>query len=163
MKKWIQVAAACAVVGAIVLWLTLFRASEEDKIKRTLDRLVKTVMVKEGDNIISRTARLKSELAEIVDDDVRIDVPDLHISTTGRKDVVEKAAQAGVMFSSADCELTNTKIQIDEGATTAKVDTLAIFTGVRGGERRIDRRDVHFLLRKDGSWRVTTIDVRAAD
>jgi hypothetical protein len=158
-----MVAAACAVVGAIVLWLTLFRASEEDQIKKTLGRLVKTVMVKEGDNIISRTARLKSELAEIVDDDVRIDIPDLRISTTGRRDVVEKAAQAGVMFSSADCELTNQKIQIDEGATTAKVDALAIFTGVRGGERRVDRREVHFLLRKDGHWRVTTIDVRAAD
>ena len=162
VKRW-MVAAGCAVIGAIVLWLTLFRASEEDQIKKTLDRLVKTVMVKEGDNIISRTARLKSELAEIVDDDVRIDVPDLHISTTGRKELVEKAAQAGVMFSSADCELTNTRIQIDEGATTAKVDAIAVFTGVRGGDRRVDRREVHFLLRKDGHWRVTTIDVRAAD
>lgn len=162
MKRW-MVAAGCAVIGAIVLSLTLFRTSEEDQIKKTLDRLVKTVMVKEGDNIISRTARIKSEMAEIVDDDVRIDVPDLHIATTGRKDVVEKAAQAGLMFSSADCELTNMKIQIDEGATTAKVDALAIFTGVRGGDRRVDRREVHFLLRKDGHWRVTTIDVRASD
>lgn len=162
MKKW-TVAAACAVVGGIVLWLTLFRASEEDKIKQTLGRLVKTVMVKEGDNVISRTARLRSELAEIVEDDVRIDVPDLHIRATGRREVVEKAAQAGVMFTSADCELTNMRVQIDEGATTAKVDALAIFTGVRGAERRIDRRDVHFLLRKDGHWRVTTIDVRAPD
>jgi hypothetical protein len=158
-----MVAAACAAASAIVLWLSLFRASEEDRIKKTLDRLVKTVMVKEGDNIISRTARLKSELAEIVDDDVRIDVPDLHISTTGRRELVEKAAQAGVMFSSADCELTNTRLQIDDGATTAKVDALAVFTGVRGGDRRIDRREVHFLLRKDGHWRVTTIDVRAPD
>jgi hypothetical protein len=67
------------------------------------------------------------------------------------------------MFSSADCELTNTRLQIDDGATTAKVDALAVFTGVRGGDRRIDRREVHFLLRKDGHWRVTTIDVRAPD
>ena len=162
MKKW-MVAAACAAVGIVVLSLTLFRSSEEDRIKKTLDRLVKTAMVKEGDNILSRTARLKSELAEVVDDDVRIDVPDLHIATTGRQQVVEKAAQAGVMFTSADCELTNMRIQVDEGATTAKVDAVAIFTGVRGGERRIDRRDVHFLLRKDGHWRVTTIDVRPPD
>lgn len=162
MKRW-MVAAACAVVGAVVLYLTLFRASEEDEIKKTLGRLVKTVMVKEGDNIITRTARIKSELAEIVDDDIRIDVPDLHIATTGRQQVVEKAAQAGVMFTSADCELTNMRLQIDEGATTAKVDAIAVFTGVRGGDRRIDRRDVHFLLRKDGHWRVTTIDVRAPD
>jgi hypothetical protein len=120
-------------------------------------------MVKEGDNIISRTGRLKSELGEVLDDDVRIDVPDLAIATTGRKEVVEKAAQAGVMFSSADCELSNLKIEVEEGASTAKANAVAIVTGVRGGDRRIDRRDVHFLLRKDGHWRVTTIDVRASD
>lgn len=162
MKKW-TVAGACALIAAVVIWATVFRASEEDRIKETLGRLVKAVIVKEGDNIITRTARIKSELKEVVDDDVRVDVPDLHVSSTGRAAVVEKSAQAGVVFSSADCELTNMRIQIDEGTTTAKVDALATFTGVRGGERRIDRRDVHFLLRKGGQWRVTTIDVRAPD
>ena len=119
-------------------------------------------MVKEGDNLLTRTARIKSELSEVVDDDVRVDVPDLHLSSTGRAAVVEKSAQAGIVFTSADCELTGMKIQLDEGGSTAKVDALAVFTGVRGGERRVDKRDVHFLLRKDGQWRVTTIDVRAA-
>jgi hypothetical protein len=160
-KRW-AVAAGCALVAAVVLWLTLFRASEEDRINATLRRLVKAVMVKEGDNVISRTARIKSELREAVDDDVRVDVPDLGIRVTGRQALVEKAAQAGLFFSSADCELVGSRIQIDESATTAKVDTTAVFTGVRGGERRVDRRDVHLILRKDGDWRVTTIDVRAA-
>jgi len=120
-------------------------------------------MVKDGDNIITRTARIKSEMKDIVDDDVRVDVPDLAISSTGREKIVEKSAQVGMMFSSADCDLTNMHIQVDESATTAKVDALALFTGVRGGDRRIDRREVHFLLRKDGPWRVTTIDVRPPD
>jgi hypothetical protein len=160
-KRW-AVAAGCALVAAVVLWLTLFRASEEDRINATRRRLVKAVMVKEGDNVISRTARIKSELREAVDDDVRVDVPDLGIRVTGRQALVEKAAQAGLFFSSADCELVGSRIQIDESATTAKVDTTAVFTGVRGGERRVDRRDVHLILRKDGDWRVTTIDVRAA-
>ena len=106
---------------------------------------------------------IKGELADVVDDNVRVDVPDLGISTTGRQKVVEKAAQAGVVFTSADCELTNTKIAIDAAETTAKVDAVALFTGVRGAERRLDRRDVHFLLRNDGGWKVTTIDVRAVD
>lgn len=160
-KRW-AVAAGCALVAAVVVWFTLFRASEEDRINATLRRLVKAVMVKEGDNVISRTARIKSELREAVDDDVRVDVPDLGIRVTGRQALVEKAAQAGLFFSSADCELVGSRIQIDESATTAKVDTTAVFTGVRGGERRVDRRDVHLILRKDGDWRVTTIDVRAA-
>lgn len=162
MKKG-AVALACVVAAAIVVWLTFFRATEEEKVRQTLGRLVKAVMVKEGDNILSRTGRIKSELAEIVDDNVRVDVPDLGISTTGRQKLVEKAAQAGLVFTSADCELTNTKIAIDAAETTAKVDAVALFTGVRGAERRVDRRDVHFLLRNDGGWKVTTIDVRAAD
>lgn len=162
MKKR-AVAIGCALIAAVAIWLTFFRASEEDRIHETLGRLVKAVMVKQGDNILSRTARIKGELAETVDENVRIEVPDLAISTTGRQKVVEKAAQAGLVFTSADCELTNTKIAIDESATTAKVDAVALFTGVRGGSRRVDRRDVHFLLRKDGDWKVTTIDVRAAD
>lgn len=161
-KRW-TVAAGCALVAAIVVWLTLFRASDEDRIGKTLSRLVRAVMVKEGDTIISRTARIKSELKDTVDDDVRVDVPDLGIRVTGRKALVEKAAQAGLFFTSADCELVGSKIQIDESATTAKVDTTAVFTGVRGGERRVDRRYVHLILRKDGDWRVTTIDVRAGE
>jgi hypothetical protein len=156
------VIAACALVGAVVVWLTFFRASEEEKIRQTLAKLVKTVMVREGDNILSRTARIRGDLADTVDDDVRVEVPDLGIRVRGRQALVEKAAQAGVVFSSADCELVSSKIQIDESQTTAKVDTTAVFTGVRGGDRRIDRRDVHLILRKDGDWRVTTIDVRAA-
>ena len=162
MKKW-AVALSCVILGAVVIWLTLFRATEEQKIRRTLDRLVASVMVKEGDNVLLRTVRIKGELAELVDDNVRVDVPDLGISTTGRQRLVEKAAQAGVVFTSADCELTNTKIEVDEAATTAKVDALALCTGARGSDRRVDRRDVHFLLRNDGGWKVTTIDVRSAD
>jgi hypothetical protein len=39
------------------------------------------------------------------------------------------------------------------------VDGVALVTAIRGGERKVDKRDVHFLLRKDGAWKVSTIDV----
>jgi hypothetical protein len=32
---------------------------------------------------------------------------------------------------------------------------------VRGGERRVDKRAVHFLLRQDGGWRIMAVDVAA--
>lgn len=160
-KKW-AVAAGCALVAAVVVWLTL-HASDEDRIKSTLAKLVKAVMVKEGDNILSRTARIKSELKDAVAEDVRVDVPDLGIRVTGRQALVEKAAQAGLFFTSADCELVGTRILLDESRTMAKVDATAVFTGVRAGERRVDRRYVHLIVRKDGEWRVDTIDIRAAD
>jgi hypothetical protein len=43
----------------------------------------------------------------------------------------------------------------------AQVDAIARVTASRGGERKVDKRSVHFLVRKDGDWNVSTIDVAA--
>lgn len=158
MKKW-AIVAGCAAVAAVALWLTVFRPSEEDRIRQVLDRFTKAVSVKQDDNIISRAGRVNSVLKETVADDVHADVADFNIRVTNRKDLAENATRAGLVFNSADCELTAMTIKVDDSATTAKVDTLAVVTGTRGGERKIDKRPVHFLLRKDGTWKITTIDV----
>jgi hypothetical protein len=158
MKKW-AIVAGCAAVAAVALWLTVFRPSEEDRIRKVLDRFAKAVAVKKDDNILSRAGRVNSELKETVADDVYVDVADFSIRVTNRKDLAENATKAGLMFSSADCDLTSMTIKVDDSATTAKVDALAVVTGERGGERKVDKRPVHFLLRKDGSWKITTIDV----
>ena len=161
MKKW-AIVAACAAVAAVALWLTVFRPSEEDRIRKVLDRFTKAVAVKQDDNILSRAGRVKSELKETVADDVYVDVADFNVRVTNRKDLAENATKAGLMFTSADCELTSMTIKVDDSATTAKVDALALVTGSRNGERQVDKRPVHFLLRKDGSWKITTIDVATA-
>lgn len=158
MKKW-AIVAACAAVAAVALWLTVFRPSEEDRIRQVLDRFAKAVAVKPNDNIIMRAGRLKSELKETVADDVYVDVADLDIRVVNRQSLAENAAKASMVFTSADCELTGMTIKVDESATTAKVDALALVTGERGGERKVDKRPVHFLLRKDGTWKITTVDV----
>jgi hypothetical protein len=158
MKKWV-VAGACAAIAVVVLVVTLTRPSEEDRIRQVLERFAKAVAVKADDNILARAGRVKSELKETVADDVYVDVADLNIRVTTRQSLADSATKAALAFSSADCELTNMNIKVDDSATTAKVDALALVTGLRGGERKIDRRPVHFLLRKDGSWKITTIDV----
>jgi hypothetical protein len=161
MKKW-AIVAGCAAAAAIALWLTVFRPSEDDRIRKVLDRFANAVRVKPDDNILSRTGRLRSELKETVADDVYVDVSDLNIRVTNRGALVENAVKAGLVFQSADCSITGMTIKVDENATTAKVDALAVVTGERGGERKVDKRPVHFLLRKDGDWRITTIDVATA-
>ena len=161
MKKW-AIVAGCAAVAAVALWLTVFRPSEEDRIRKVLDRFAKAVAVKQDDNIISRAGRVNSELKETVADDVYADVADFNVRITNRKDLAENATKAGLMFTSADCELTSMTIKVDDSATTAKVDALALVSGSRNGERKVDKRPVHFLLRKDGSWKITTIDVATA-
>jgi hypothetical protein len=161
MKKW-GLASASAVGAAVVagvLGFALFRPSEEDRIRRVLDRLGKAVMVKADDNILVRTGRVRSELKETVTDDVYVDVADLNVRVTNRVALAERATQAGLAFQTADYTLVGTVIKVDESATTAKVDAVAIVTASRGGERKVDQRPVHFLLRNDGQWRVTTIDV----
>jgi hypothetical protein len=158
MKKW-AIVAGCLAAAAVALWLTVFRPSEEDKVRRVLDRFAKAVAVKQDDNVLARMGRLKSELKETVADDVYVVVPDLNIRVTSRATLVEDAAKAGLVFQTADCDLTSLTIKVDDSATTAKVDALALVTGTRGGERKVDKRPVHFLLRKDGEWRITTIDV----
>jgi hypothetical protein len=158
MKKW-AIVAGCLAAAAVALWLTVFRPSEEDKVRKVLDRFAKAVAVKQDDNILARMGRLKSELKETVADDVYVVVPDLGIRVTSRATLVENAAKAGLVFQTADCDLTSMTIKVDDSATTAKVDALALVTGTRGGERKVDKRPVHFLLRKDGDWRITTIDV----
>jgi len=158
----ILVGVACAVVAVVVIWMTFFKSSDEQAIQAVLARLAKAVMVKEGDTVISRNARLKSELADIVSDDVRVDVTELHMGVTGRARFVEDATKAGLMYSKATVEWTNTRIKLDEGGSVAKVDATGLVTGDNGGQPRSDKRDVHFLLRKDdGKWRITTIDVAA--
>jgi hypothetical protein len=159
MKKW--VIAACALVGLVAVYFTVFRASDEDRIRATLAQFVRAVEVKPDDNILARNGRLKSKLGDIVDDMVRVDVSELGIGVTGRPAFIDEATKFGLVYTSATCELVGTKIAIDEAATTAKVDTTAVVSGLRGGESRTDKRDVHFLLRKDGHWRITTIDVAA--
>ena len=161
MKKW-AIVAGCAAAAAIALWFTLFRPSEEDRIRKVLDRFAKAVQVKPDDNIIARAGRIKSELKETVADDVYVDVSDLNIRVSNRPALVENATKASLVFQSAECDLTGMTIKVDEKATTAKVDALAVVTGDRGGERKVDKRPVHFLLRKDGDWRITTIDVSAS-
>lgn len=158
MKKW-AIVAGCIAAAAMALWLTLFRPSEEDRIRKVLDRFAKAVQVKQDDNILARAGRVKSELKETVADDVYVDVADLNIRVSNRAALVENATKASLVFQSAECDLTGMTIKVDENATTAKVDAIAVVTGDRGGERKVDRRPVHFLLRKDGDWRITTIDV----
>ncbi len=160
MKKW-HLVLGCAAVASIALWLTFFRASEEDQIKKTLGELARIVAVKDGDTLISRTARLRSQLKDVVYDDIRVDVSELNLDVRGRQKLEDDATKAGLVFQRADCTLVNLSIKVDPAGTLATVDGVALVTAVRGGERRVDKRDVHFLLRKDGAWKVSAVDVAA--
>ncbi len=139
------------------------RPSEEQRVVATLRRLVTIVSVKDGDTLFSRAGRIRSGAKEIVDDGIRVDVPDLNVRVTGREPFVDGATKAGLVYQSASAEIVSVDVLLDEAKTTAKADAVVVVTGLHGGDRRLDKRRVHFLLRKDGDWKVTTIDVATAE
>jgi hypothetical protein len=102
---------------------------------------------------------LNDRLPEVVDEDVRVNVSELNLDLRGRKKLAEDGAKAGLLYQQADCDFTNVAIKLDPGGTVATVEAVGVVTATRGGERKADKRDVHFLLRKDGTWKIATIDV----
>lgn len=158
MKRWHLVVGGVAVV-AVAIYFGFFRVSEEDRVREVLEELARMVAVRDGDTVLSRAARLRGGMRELVDDDVRVSVVELGIDVRGRGRLADDATRAGLAFQSATVALARTTVTIDPAGTLAKADATALVTASRGGERRVEERAVHFLLRKDGGWRVTTIDV----
>lgn len=159
MNRKYLVGAACAIVGAIAIYFTLFRASDDDQIKKTLSEFASIVTVKPNDTILSRTARMRSRMKDVVRDDVSVRVEELHIDVRGREKLEDQAAKAGLVYQDAECTFIDTRIEIDPAQSFAKVDTTALVTAKVGGDRKIDKRPVHVLLRKDGRWLIDTMDV----
>jgi hypothetical protein len=159
-RAW-GVLAGCLAIAGVALWLTFFRDSDEDRIKKVLVELAKIVMIKDGDTLISRTARLRDRLKDVVADDVRVDVTELSLAVHGRQELEDGAAKAGLVYQRADCEFASIQIKVDPAGTLATADAVALVTASRGGERKVDRRNVHFLLQKEGSWKISSVDVAA--
>lgn len=157
-RRW-GVVAACGVVAAIALYFTFFSSSDEDQIRKALTTLAKSVGVRENENPLARLGRIKSDLKDVTADDVAIDVRELNIRVTGRPKLAENATQVAGVYTSASVDLGSVVIKVDPTGTMAKADAVAEVSGMTRGERRSDRRDVHFLLRKDGGWKITSIDV----
>ncbi len=158
MKKW-YVLVACVAVGGIALGIMFTRTSDEDRIRTTLRDFARVVAVKEGDTIVSRGVRVKGGLEDLVDDDVRVNMTELSVDVRGRPRLAEEAMRVGLLYQKADCEFSSLSIKVDQGGAVATVDAAATVTASSGGERKVDKRDVHFLLRKDDRWKIATIDV----
>lgn len=159
MKKPWLIGLACALVAAVAIYFTLMRPSDEDQIKKTLSDFASLVSTKPNDTIISRTARLRSRMKEVARDDVSVRVEEMRIDLRGREKLEDEAAKVALVYQDADCTFVNTRIEIDPAQSFAKVDTTALVTAKTGGERKIDKRPVHVLLRKDGRWLIDTMDV----
>jgi hypothetical protein len=159
---------ALLVAVAAVVYFAFFAGSDEEKIRKVIGRLSHAVELRADDsNALVRIARARGELDEVLDADVHVSIAELPGGGArhGRAEISELAAQATMAFRTAEIDVHDLDIKIDQGHTTAKVAGSATLRGTtRSGEGRRDERSVDFLLRKDGgSWRVTSVTVWPPD
>jgi hypothetical protein len=152
---------AALVAISAVLYFVFVAGTDEERIRKVVDRLAQAVEVRTDDtNPLVRAARVKNTLEQLVDPDVHLSVPELG-SRQGRGGLVELGAQASAGYSRVTIDPHDLSIKLDPSKTTAKVSGRATVRGtLRTGEDRNDERAFELLMRKDdGAWRVSTITV----
>lgn len=149
----------CLAVAGVALGVMFTRTSDEDRIRKVLQDFAAVVAVKEGDTVLTRGGRVKGSMKELVDDDVHVNISELSLDVRGREKFETSAIKAGLLYQKAECDLTSLSIKVDPGATVATVESVAVVAASGGGEHKVDKRNVHFLLRKDAEWKIATIDV----
>jgi hypothetical protein len=152
---------AALVAIATTIYFVFFAGSDQEKIRHVVERLAHAVEVKPDDtNVLVRAARTKRALDELVDDDVRLSVPELG-ARQGKDGLVQLGAQASAAYSKVTVDTHNLVIKLDPSNTTAKVAGKATVRATTSmGEDRRDERAFDLLLRKDGrDWKVTSITV----
>jgi hypothetical protein len=152
---------AALVAFAATIYFVFFAGSDEEKIRTTVDRLAHAVEVRADDtNALTRAARVKRALDDLVDEDVRLSVPELG-ARQGRSGLVELGSQVTLAYSKVTIDPHDLTIKLDPSKTTAKVGGRATVRGTTSmGDDRRDERAFDLLMRKDGgSWKVTSITV----
>ncbi len=160
-KSWLLgVVALVVVLGGVVAW-TILRPSDEAKIRKVLERLVHAVEPRPNANPVFELGRVKGEFSEILTERVEVSIPDIGGVPSGRNELAQAAVAAGGRFGVGDLELSVSEIKLDEAHTRADVDSIVRMKRQGSALTREERR-VHFSLRNDDGWRVTSVNVSAA-
>jgi hypothetical protein len=157
MKKWL-IPAVLAVVTAVVVAVVVLMPSEEQKVKKTIERLALTVAPRPQANPAFELARINDAYKDILADRVEISIPEVPSGIPGsRRALAELTMTMGARYGEADVDVSDVTVKLDDSKTTAQVDCTAELRE-RGGSRR-EKRRVHFALRNDDHWRITSINV----
>ena len=161
MKKWV-IPAACAAITAIVVGVVVLVPTEEDKVKKTVERFAKAVEPHPQANPAFELGRINDTFKDVLADHVEISVPEIPQVPSDRKQLAALAMQGGARYGEVDIGISDVTVKLDEGKTTAQVDCTAELRE-KGGRARKDKRRVHFFLRNDDHWRIATIHVAGVD
>jgi len=158
--------AAAGLGGCLIAYAVLGEESQEERIRAVLVRFAESIsLAADQTNPIARAAQVNGAFKDIVDEQVRVSVPELSALRPGRAGLAEAAIATGALFRSAQVDFSELAYEIGEVA--ARVSCVGHLVAVdRGGEPRRDQRSVHFeLVKQDGDWWISAIVVseRAAD
>lgn len=163
-RRVVGVAALAGIALGVVTWLVSGGPSDEERIRQRLDRLAAAVSVKGDENVIVRTGRLRSEFHELLAEQASASVPELGVSRSGRRDLADAAAQAGLRFHHGQVSLVDVHVQVEPDRKSGEAKATARLSGSWGGDLRDEVRRVTFRVDKvDGEWLVSSVAVSPRD
>jgi phosphoribosylformylglycinamidine synthase len=165
MKRWLpHIGIALGI--CIAVYALFFSDSEEDLIRERLELLEESIHVSPQDsNVVFRIARIKKQFAEIFVKQVSFEIPELTNLTQNRQELVNLAANAPRLYSTASVDLGGLAIEIDSAKTSAVAYGEATLTAMRhSGNLERDVRTVSLRFDKvEGEWRVVKVSVSARE
>ncbi len=166
MRRLWLLFAATLVVGAGVFWFT--RTSDDDQIRAQLTRFASVMHKARDSNVMLRAADLRSEFAAIFDESPHVNIPDLTAPLPdARRGLADSAAELTSSVQTLDLDFTDIEIKLDDARASAQVNATATLTmstaGANEGTSRQARPVTFLLWKRDGTWRISAVNVWAED
>jgi hypothetical protein len=161
-SKKILLGAVALTAIALGVYFLFFRPSDEQRIRDAIARALGAVtLTADDDNPITRLGRIKGVFKDVVDKDVRVNVPDVPQLHAGRDELAVAAAQMNSWFRTAEISVGSMEIKLDDAHRSAQVRATATLDGAsRDGRRRHEEREVTMLVTNaESTWRIATITV----
>jgi hypothetical protein len=158
-KRWLAAAGVVAGIG-IVGYALFSRKTPEERIREQLERLSTVINVgEEPENAVVRAARLNGQFADLFDENVSAQIPELSNPLRGRKELVQLAARANVWVRTLEVDFS--RLDIEAGQVNASASGPAVLSGTRiNGEPETGERQVKFTLTLDDSeWKIDSVKV----
>jgi hypothetical protein len=161
MKRWIAIGGIALGVG-LVGYALLSRDTDEELIRARLDQLTTAVRVDQGDNPLTRGARVRRAFNEVLSRNIVVRIPDLPDPGQGREGLLGVAMYAGHRYRTAEVALSDTSIQLDTRKIEASVKSEATLTATdAAGLHRQNRHVLFRFTRAADHWRISSIEVSA--
>jgi hypothetical protein len=160
-RRWVPLLAIVLGLGAFG-YATFFGATDEELLRARLDALAGAIEVKPSEqNIVLRAARIKEAFSTIFVKDVAIAIPELTELRSGRKELVQVAAQAMTFYRTAWVDVGGLGLDVDKAGLSAVASgKVKLHATSHGGEAQLDERTVSLRFDKiEGKWLIVSVAV----